>query len=67
MYTSQIAAKLGLSERLIAFHLSMLSSAGFLESEYRLTNPGNLPRVARYFRVTGKVRTALDELCKALE
>lgn len=67
MYTSKIAAELGLSDRLAAFHLSMLASAGFVTSEYRLTNPGNPPRVARYFRVTPKVKEALDALCKALE
>lgn len=61
-YIAQIAKALGLSERLVSFHLSVLHSNGFVESEYALSNPStNPPRVVRYYSLTGKVDKALDE------
>ncbi len=67
MYTTKIAGILGLSDRLTAFHLSMLTSAGFVDSEYRLTNPGNPPRIARYYRLTPKVDETLRAFVEALK
>lgn len=67
MYTSKIAEELGFSERLTAFHLSMLTSAGFVDSEYRLTNPEKPPRVARFYRLTPKVDETLKKFVAALQ
>jgi len=68
MYTTKIAGILGLSDRLTAFHLSMLTSAGFVDSKYRLTNnPGNPPRIARYYRLTPKVDETLRTFVEALK
>ena len=66
-YISQIAKALGLSERLISFHLSMLSSAGFVESEYGLANPGNPPKAVRYYWLTPKVNETLGKLVESLK
>lgn len=67
-YTTQIAKTLGVSERLASFHLSMLSSNGFLDSEYKLTNPATSPpRVARYYRLTPKVDETLQTFVDALK
>ncbi len=61
-YIAQIAEALGISERLASFHLSVLHSRGFVESEYGLSNPSkNPPRVVRYYYITDKVDKALDE------
>ncbi len=66
-YIAQLAEELGLSERLISFHLSVLSSGGFVESEYGLSNPGkNPPRVVRYYHLTEKVDETLREFLAAL-
>lgn len=67
MYTSKIAETLQLSDRLVAFHLSMLTSAGFVNSDYRLTNPMNPPRVARYYRLTPKVDETLEKFMAAMK
>ena len=67
MYTSKIAKVLGFSDRLLAFHLSILASNGFIESEYRLTNPEQPPRVARYYKVTGRVEAILEEFVASLK
>jgi len=67
MYTAKIAIALGISERLAAFHLSMLASEGFLESNYRLTNPGIPPRVAKYYQLTAKVDETLREFYESLK
>jgi DNA-binding transcriptional ArsR family regulator len=66
-YTGKMAGELGLSDRLVAFHLSILTGAGFVESEYRLTNPNNPPRVARYYRITSKVDETLKAFVEALK
>ena len=61
-YIAQIAKNLGFSERLVSFHLSVLSSGNFVESEYALSNPSkNPPRVVRYYHLTDKVDKALAE------
>ena len=67
MYTAKIAVALGISERLAAFHLSMLASAGFLASEYRMTNPGIPPRVAKYYQLTPKVDETLKAFAEAMK
>ncbi len=67
VYTSKIAEALGISERLAAFHLSMLTTAGFVDSEYRLTNPGNPPRVARYYRLTPDVDKTIAKFVASLK
>jgi len=56
-----------LSERLVSFHLSMLSGAGFVTSEYALSNPGNPPRVVKYYRLTKKVDEAIQRLVRELK
>lgn len=66
MYTRKIAERLGLSDRLVAFHLSMLTSAGFVNSDYRITATMSPPRVARYYRLTPKVDETLDKFTLAL-
>ena len=66
-YTSKIAEKLGINNRLVAFHLSMLATGGFVDSEYRLTNPGNPPRVARYYRLTSEVAKTLEKFVAELK
>lgn len=65
-YPAEIARELELSERLVSFHLSMLSGAGFVASEYALSNPGNPPRVVKYYRLTDKVDEAIERLVKEL-
>ncbi len=67
MYTSKIAKTLDFSDRLIAFHLSMLASAGFVESNYQLTNPGTPPRIARYYSLTDKVDKTLAEFMASMK
>ena len=66
-YPAEIARELGLSERLVSFHLSMLSGGGFLVSEYALSNPGNPPRVVKYYQLTKKVDEALERFVKELK
>lgn len=67
-YIAQIANELGLSGRLVTFHLSILSTAGFVESEYGLSNPrGTPPRAVRYYHVTPKVDKVLNEFVAALK
>lgn len=67
-YIAQVANELGLSERLVSFHLSILSTAGFVESEYGLSNPrGTPPRAVRYYHVTPKVDEVLNEFVAALK
>lgn len=67
-YIAQIARKLGLSERLVSFHLSVLSGGGFVESEYGLSNPGKNPaRVVRYYSLTEKVDKTLNEFLDAFK
>ena len=65
-YPAQIARALEFSERLITFHLSMLSSGDFVESEYALANPPNPPRVVRYYSLTSKVDKAVDEFVRKI-
>ena len=66
-YIAQIGKALGLNERLVSFHLSVLSSGGFVQSEYGLSNPStNPPRAVRYYRLTEKVDKTLDEFRAAL-
>lgn len=67
-YISEIAKAMGLSERLVSFHLSMLSTAGFVESEYGLSNPAkNPPRMVRYYELTPKVDETLNKFIAALK
>lgn len=66
-YIRQIAEGVRLSDRLVSFHLSMLSTGEFVESEYGLSNPEtNPPRMVKYYRLTPKVddtlRTFVSEL-----
>jgi len=66
-YIAQIAKELGLSERLVAFHLSILSTAGFVVSEYGLSNPqATPPRAVRYYHLTSKVDKVLKQFVAAL-
>lgn len=65
MYTTKIAKALGLSDRLIAFHLSMLTTGGFVTSTYGKANPPNPPRIVRYYELTEKVDQTLDDFIKA--
>jgi len=67
MYVSKVAKELGISERLAAFHFSMLSSAGFVTSQYRLANPGSPPRVVRYYRLTSKVDQTLKDFIEVMK
>lgn len=67
MYISKMAKTLGVSERLAAFHLSMLASGGFVDSEYRLANPGSPPRVVRYYRLTQKVDKTLNSFIEEMK
>ena len=67
-YPAQIAKELGLSERLVTFHLSVLSSAELVKSRYGLTNPvKSPPRAVRYYRATSKVDEAVDEFAASLK
>jgi len=67
-YIAQIAKELNLSERLISFHLSILSTGGFVESEYALSNPMTAPpRVVKYYRLTPKVDETFGEFAAALK
>lgn len=67
-YIAQIAKELDLSERLVSFHLSILSTTGLVESEYGLSNPrGTPPRAVRYYHVTPKVDKVLNEFVAALK
>ncbi len=67
-YITQIAKALELNERLISFHLSVLSKGGFAESEYGLSNPStNHPRAVRYYHLTEKVDKTLNEFLAALK
>jgi len=66
-YIAQIANELGLSARLVTFHLSILSTSGFVESEYGLSNPRETPpRAVRYYQVTPKVDKVLNEFVASL-
>lgn len=66
-YIAQIAQELGLEDRLVSFHLSVLSTSGFVESEYGLSNPQvQPPRAVRYYCLTPKVDKALREFTEAL-
>ena len=60
-YISQIARALGLSERLVSFHLSMLAGDGFVKSEYGLSNNPNPSRVVRYYELTDQVNEVLEQ------
>ena len=64
--TSRITKALGLSERLIAFHLSVLYTAGFVESEYGLDATSGVSRVARYYWITPKVDETSKKFIAAL-
>lgn len=67
-YIAQIAKELDLSERLISFHLSILSTTGLVESEYGLSNPTkNPPRAVRYYHITPKVDKVLKEFVETLK
>lgn len=66
MYTSKMAKMLGLSDRLVAFHLSMLTTGGFVTSTYGQANPPNPPRIVRYYELTGKVDEVLDKFIEAI-
>lgn len=67
-YPAQIARDLGLSERLISFHLSVLRSSKFVDSEYALSNPSKNPaRVVRYYHLTDKVDSALADFINNLK
>ncbi len=67
-YIRQIAQTLELSDRLVSFHLSMLTSEGFVKSEYGLSNPEkNPPRVVRYYELTDGVSQVLKELLDDLK
>lgn len=67
-YIRQIAKGLGLSDRVVSFHLSMLASEGFVKSEYGLSNPGADPsRVVRYYELTDEVNKVLEQLLAELK
>ncbi|MEA1872492.1 MAG: winged helix-turn-helix domain-containing protein [Chloroflexota bacterium] len=67
-YIAQIARELALSERLVSFHLSILATAGFVESEYALSNPVTAPpRVVKYYRLTPKVDETFSQFVAALK
>ena len=67
-YIRQIAQALGLSDRLVSFHLSMLASERLVKSEYGLSNPGtNPPRVVRYYELTDEVNQVLADLLADLK
>jgi predicted transcriptional regulator len=67
-YIAQIAKELDLSERLVSFHLSILSTTGLVESRYGLSNPTkNPPRAVRYYHITPKVEEVLKEFIESLK
>lgn len=66
-YPAKIARTLELNERLVSFHLSMLSARGFVDSEYGLANPPSPPRVVRYYRLTSKVDEVLEQFVSDLK
>jgi len=67
-YPAKIAEALQLSERLVSFHLSMLSTAGFVKSEYGLSNPVERPpRMVRYYELTPKVDKTLEKFMAAFK
>lgn len=66
-YSRKIARDLGLSDRLVGFHLSILSKGGFVSSEYALSNPAKNPsRVVRYYSLTDKVNVTLKKFAADL-
>jgi len=67
MYTSKMARELGLSERLVAFHLSMLSTGEFVTSTYGKANPPNPPRIVRYYELTKKVDEVLNKFIEVMQ
>ena len=67
-YPAQIARNFGLSERLVSFHLSILSKGDFVTSEYALSNPAKNPsRVVRYYSSTEKVEKTLKKFTQDME
>jgi DNA-binding transcriptional ArsR family regulator len=65
--TSRITKALGLSARLISFHISILQTSGFVESEYDLDSTSGSQRVARYYWITPKVDEIIREFIATLK
>lgn len=64
-YIAQIARVFGVNERVIAFHISMLSTAGCLTSEYGFTE--NPKRIVRRYQIDEKkIGQALAPLVSVL-
>lgn len=66
-YPAQISREINLSPRLVTFHLSMLSTGGFVNSEYGLANPSNTPKAVRYYYLTDKVDKVLEDFVSSLK
>ena len=64
-YIRQIAEGTEMSERLVSFHLSMLANAGFVKSDYGVSNPAR--RLVRFYELTPKVDTTVEKFVMALK
>jgi len=66
MYIREIADAIGEDWKVVAFHLSALAKAGFVEYEWKIIespkkNPGR-GRIAKFYRVTKKVDEVLSRV-----
>jgi DNA-binding transcriptional ArsR family regulator len=63
-YTSKIAMAVDCSERVVAFHLSVLSAEHLLDSEYALSNPAR--KVVRWYTPNELLKTTFQDYVSAL-
>ena|SRR3989304_4286365 len=57
-----IAERAGVSERLAAYHLLVLSREGLVTSEYQVKNINGTPRVVKYYDQAPQAQQTVDAL-----
>jgi predicted ArsR family transcriptional regulator len=64
LYAGEIAQKLDLDRKLVAFHLAELEKLGFVKSEFRVMTPnsGAPPKAARYYETTGRAEDLVKRI-----
>jgi len=64
----EIATKIEEDRRLVSFHLTTLEDRGFATSEFGIVKkPSSMGKAGRFFKLTPKVDSVLEELTKILD
>lgn len=67
MYIDEVANEIEENPRLVSFHLSTLEEKGFATSKFDvIKKPSSKGKAGRFFSLTPKVDTVLEEMTKIL-